>query len=71
MAAAAGYLVKLRENRQSPFYTSWAEAWRVNAVQFNNPPIANPDDFEGDKFYLTYTRGALALATRLGIPEAR
>jgi hypothetical protein len=69
-AHATPYRLILRATKTSPFATSWAEAWALEQSVAKltytdaNTWVAN------DMTYLTYTRGALFYASKLGTPGA-
>lgn len=69
-AYATPYRMILRANKNAPIVTSWAEAWRLTQT-IGKKTYADPNKWvEDDMTYLTYTRGALVYAAKLGIPGA-
>jgi hypothetical protein len=68
------YRMALRAHENSPWARSWAEAWDLN-VTLQSWPVPNPNHLDlvkaGQFTYPSYTRGALAMANRLGILEAK
>jgi hypothetical protein len=74
-ARCTPYHMGLRTHEGSPWVRSWAECWELN-LPHEKTPVTDPDRlFPGsggyDVSYPSYTRGALAIAVRLGIAEAR
>lgn len=70
-AYATPYHITLRRDASSQWVQSWSEAWALNKeVQHLDSP--DPNRWASKvPVYLGYTRGVLALAVRLGIPEAK
>jgi hypothetical protein len=67
---ATPYRLVLRPNKTAPYVTSWSEAWALNS-RIQGWHLAFPDEIEAkDPTYFIYTRGVLALATRLGVSAA-
>jgi hypothetical protein len=68
------YRMALRAHEDAPWARSWAEAWDLN-VTLQHWQVPDPDHLElvkaGQITYPSYTRGALALAARLGVAEAK
>ena len=70
------YYYKLRDPSSKRPYRSWGELWEGFQADPANKvvkPFPNSTDWaQANSFtYLLYTRGTLALASHLGIPEAR
>jgi hypothetical protein len=67
------YLMAVREHGDSAWLTAWAAAWALNkdrwGWQYDDPNHLSIRK-GGDITYPVYTRGALAIATRLGFTEA-
>ena len=64
----------LREHSDSPWAKSWAESWTINQSRLNlqyDDPNRLPLEKPGLLTYPVYTRGALAMAVRLGVTEAK
>ncbi|GIL38126.1 hypothetical protein [Roseiterribacter gracilis] len=68
-AVATPGTIMLRANKDSPWCANWAEAWALNRRVQNFPEPS--DDWVGLLTPLTFTRAALAMATQLGVDEAR
>ncbi len=67
-AQATPYRVILRSSPRAPIVGSWAEAWALTA-QVAQLKYRNRDSWvDTDMTYLTYSRGALAYANKLGNP---
>ena len=64
--------IMLRENTNEPVVKNWAEAWELNA-RANKWDTSTPDQYKLKDLNasLGFTRGALAMAMRLGHNEAR
>jgi hypothetical protein len=66
-ARSTPYEMMLRAGSAAPFATTWAEAWSLNhstaGLTYDDPNTWVPPDMT----YLTYTRGALVYAERLGV----
>ncbi|MGC2415270.1 MAG: hypothetical protein WA459_21565 [Stellaceae bacterium] len=70
-AYATPYMTFLTRAHSREWPASWKEAWDLN-VELQNWHVSDPDRWaEGPKAYLGYSCGVLALATRLGVLEAR
>jgi len=70
-AYATPYLFALSGPPPAPWAQTWKEAFEINA-KLQDWTVTDPDRFAGrNTGYLHYARAALALATRLGVPEAR
>jgi len=70
-AYSTPYRLVLRPDKSAPFAKSWGEAWQI-ASKLAEWPESDPDTIQGkDLTYYTYTRGALAMAVRLGVPAAQ
>jgi hypothetical protein len=70
-AFAAPYLFCLSGPPPAPWARTWTEAWDIN-VSVQGWLFADPNQFaEPHTRYLYYARGALALASRLGLTEAK
>ncbi len=64
----------VREHPDSPWGRSWGESWAMNQSRLNlqyDDPNRLPLDKPGKITYPTYTRGALAMAVRLGVTDAK
>jgi hypothetical protein len=65
-AHATPYRMILRDSRTSPLARSWSEGWdltrRIAGLAYADPNTWSPQDMT----YLTYSRGALAFAAKLG-----
>jgi hypothetical protein len=69
-AHATPYRVILRASKNAPIAQSWAEAWELTK-SIAGKTVADSDTWaDDDMTYLTYTRGALVYATKLGMVEA-
>ncbi|MGE4064057.1 MAG: hypothetical protein AB7E79_11885 [Rhodospirillaceae bacterium] len=69
-AHSTPYRLIVRASRTSPFATSWAEAWSLQQ-SINKATYTDPNTWvTSDMTYLTYTRGALFYAAKLGTPGA-
>lgn len=69
-AYATPYRVILRASKTAPVAQSWAEAWELTK-SMTGKTVGDPDTWaEDDMTYLTYTRGALVYAVKLGMVEA-
>jgi hypothetical protein len=68
------YILFLKASGDAPIVGSWSEAWTLNDGYYHWPR-SDPDQLSilkgGDIVYPMYTRGALAMATRLDFPEAK
>lgn len=68
------YRMVLRAHENSPWVRTWSEAWDLN-VTVQGWQVPGPDHLElvraGELTYPSYTRGALAMAARMGIAEAK
>ena len=65
-AQAVPYEMMLRNSNTSPIYTSWAEAWVGNNT-ISGLTYVDPNTWvTPDMTYLTYARGALTYADKLG-----
>jgi hypothetical protein len=65
-AQSTPYEMALRASSTSPIAESWAEAWSLNR-QIGGLTDADPDTWvAADMTYLTYTRGSLVYANKLG-----
>jgi hypothetical protein len=66
------YRIALKQHANSPWLTSWGDAWALNSSSFGwKYNDADRLDVGRDITYPSYTRGALAMAARLDLPEAR
>jgi hypothetical protein len=73
-AHATPYSIGLREHRDSPWLPSWSAAWQLTAARLNlvfDDPNRLAITKAGQLTYPAYTRGALVMASRLGIAEAK
>lgn len=69
-AYATPYRIILRPSKTAPVVQSWAQAWALTK-SVTGKTVADPDTWaEDDMTYLTYTRGALVYASKLGMAEA-
>jgi hypothetical protein len=69
-AYATPYRLVIRRSQSTPWPRSWAEAWALNA-ELQDFKVTDPNRWsQPTPIYLGYTRGVLALAKRLGIPDA-
>lgn len=69
-AQATPYRVILRPSATAPFVTTWLDAWTLTKT-VTQAIVADPNTwYSSDMTYLTYTRGALVYANRLGTPAA-
>lgn len=69
-AFSTPYRMILRATKTSPFATSWSEAWGLQQ-SIAKAVASNVDNYAtSDMTYLTYTRGALVYAAKLGTPGA-
>ncbi len=69
-AYATPYRIILRASKTAPIAQSWAEAWELTK-SVAGKTVTDPNTWaEDDMTYLTYTRGALVYASKLGIVEA-
>jgi hypothetical protein len=69
-AFATPYRICLRISSSSPWPGTWKEAWNLN-LDLQKWSVSDPDRFsEPNTAYLRLTRAVLALATRLGMPDA-
>ena len=68
-AYSTPYRLIIRRSASAPWPQSWAEAWALNA-ELQDFKVTDPNRFSTAPIYLGYTRGVLALAKRLGIPDA-
>jgi hypothetical protein len=70
-AYSTPYRMILRPSKSAPVATSWAEAWELTKT-VTQKTYTDPNTWvEDDMTYLTYTRGALVYADKLGVPEAK
>lgn len=66
------YRIALKQHANSPWLTSWGDAWALNSRGFGwTYRDANRLEVGRDITYPSYTRGALAMAAHLDLPEAR
>lgn len=69
-ANATPYRMILRESAQAPYVQTWAEAYALTRRLWDWPKAGS--DLAGDDLtYLTYSRGVLAIAVKLGVDGAR
>jgi hypothetical protein len=70
-AYSTPYVLVIRPSPSDPVASSWAEAWALN-VEKQGFKYSDPNAFfKPNSGFFEYTRGALALGVRLGVPEAR
>lgn len=69
-AHATPYRIILRPSKTAPIVTSWAQAWELTKTVAQKT-YADPNTWvDSDMTYLTYSRGALVYASKLGMVEA-
>ncbi len=69
-AYATPYRIILRRSKDAPIVQSWSEAWQLTK-SMTGKTVSDPNTWaEDDMTYLTYTRGALVYASKLGMVEA-
>ena len=69
-AHATPYRIILRASKTAPVATSWAQAWELTKSIAKKTYTDANTWVDGDMTYLTYTRGALVYASKLGMTEA-
>lgn len=68
---ATPYRLVIRRAKSAPYTRNWSEAWQLTSTLAAWPP-SDADEIQGnDLTYYTYTRGALAMAVRLGGQDAQ
>ncbi len=67
-ARATPYRMILRDSATSPVARSWAEGW-AKTLYIAKLPFTDPNSWvDADATYLSYSRGALVFANKLGTP---
>lgn len=69
-AHATPYRIILRASKTAPVATSWAQAWELTKSIAKKTYTDANTWVDDDMTYLTYTRGALVYASKLGMAEA-
>lgn len=69
-AQATPYRSILRSTSTAPFATTWLEAWTITKAVTQAVVTDTNTWYPQDMTYLTYTRGALVYASRMGTPAA-
>lgn len=64
------YRLIVKSEKGGALAPSWEDAWRLSSARAKWAPEAD-ELAEGDPTYAIYTRGALAIAARLGVAEAK
>lgn len=70
-AFATPYRMIVRAGKTAPFAGSWAEAWQLTKTVTQKSYADANTWADDDMTYLTYTRGALVYADKMGLAEAK
>ncbi len=64
------YRLIVRPEKNAPIATSWDDVWKLSSRRARWPERDTKALADGDPTYAIYTRGALAIAARLGVQDA-